>query len=95
VQDGENFSFILRVSVNEKESQDVAVIPVSKDKAGKVSIQIIGDEALYGKDYIVDPQAEAKPTVTPNPAYSGPDKVVAPAPSTTTVVKVESAPIVT
>jgi len=91
-QDGEDFTFILQDDVSEKETQDVAVILVSKDKDGKVTMQIVGDKDLYGKDYVIEPAPPA-PAVTANPAYSGPDPVAS-TPATTTVVVVESAPIV-
>jgi hypothetical protein len=93
-QDGDNFSFILRDVINDKETQDVAVILVSKDKEGKVTLQIVGDVELYGKDYIVEPAPKTKPAVTANPAYAGTEPAVESAPATTTVVVVESAPIV-
>jgi hypothetical protein len=92
-QDGTDFTFILQVDVSEKEKQDVAVILVSKDKDGKVIMQAVGDKDLYGKDYVVEPAPPA-PAVTANPAYAGPDPVTTTAPATTTVVVVESAPIV-
>jgi hypothetical protein len=94
-QDGNDFTFILQDDINEKEVQDVAVILVSKDKDGKVSLQIVGDKDLYGKDYVVEPMPAA-PVVTPNPAYTGSDPVTATpaAGTTTTVVVVESTPIV-
>lgn len=92
-QNGDDFTFILQDAVNEKETQDVAVILVSKDKNKKVTMQIVGDEALYGKGYIVEPKAAA-PSVTPNPAYAGSEPVKTAAPATTTVVVVESTPIV-
>jgi len=91
-QDGEDFTFILQDDVSEKETQDVAVVLVSKDKDGKVTMQIVGDKDLYGKDYVIEPAPPA-PAVTANPAYSGPDPVAS-TPATTTVVVVESAPIV-
>src|ERR671913_240806 len=47
-KDGDAFSFILQVDVTKKETQDVAIILVSKDKDSKVSIQAVGDEDLYG-----------------------------------------------
>jgi len=93
-QNGDDFTFILQVAVNEKETQDVAVILVSKDKNKKVTMQIVGDEALYGKGYIVEPKTATTPSVTPNPAYSGSEPVKTSAPATTTVVVVESTPIV-
>jgi hypothetical protein len=92
-QDGTDFTFILQVDVSPKEIQDVAVILVSKDKDGKVTMQIVGDKDLYGKDYVIEP-IPAAPAATPNPAYAGPDPVTAAAPASTTVVVVESTPIV-
>ena len=93
-QKDKDFTFILQVDVNDKEKQDIAVILVSKDKNDKVTLQIVGDEDLYGKNYIVEPQATTSPSVTANPAYKGDDPVVVNVPATTTVVVVESAPIV-
>ena len=89
-QKDKDFTFILQVDVTEKETQDVAVILVSKDKNDKVTMQIVGDVDLYGKDYVIEP----KPPVTPNPGYTGnqPDTVKVSSPST--VVVVESTPIV-
>jgi uncharacterized membrane protein YgcG len=92
-QDKNDFTFILQDDVSKTETQDVAVILVSKDKDGKVTMQIVGDKDLYGKDYVIEPQPPA-PAATPNPAYTGTDPVPAAAPATTTVVVVESAPIV-
>jgi hypothetical protein len=92
-QDGDNFTFVLQVDISEKEIQDVAVILVSKDKDGKVTMQIVGDKELYGKDYVIEPKP-VTPAVTANPGYTGADPVTAAAPATTTVVVVESAPIV-
>ena len=85
-----DFTFILQVDVTEKETQDVAVILVSKDKNDKVTMQIVGDVDLYGKDYVIEP----KPPVTANPGYTGNQPVTGNSTSSTTVVVVESAPIV-
>src|SRR6476620_6464675 len=41
-----SFTFVLQVDVTKTETQDVAVIYLSKEK-GKVNMQIVGDEALY------------------------------------------------
>lgn len=92
-QDGDDFLFVLQDPISEKETQDVAVISVSKDKEGKISMQIIGDKKLYGKDYIVEPKTKSSPSVTANPAYVGDDPVTENVPATQVVV-VESAPIV-
>ena len=66
-QNEDDFTFILQVDVSEKETQDVAVILVSKDKDEKVTMQIVGDKDLYGKDYIVEPKTTTTPAVTANP----------------------------
>jgi hypothetical protein len=91
-QEGTDFTFILQDDISKTEVQDIAVILVSKDKDGKVSMQIVGDKDLYGKDYVIEPKPVA-PAATPNPAYTGADPVTA-SPAESTVVVVESAPIV-
>lgn len=94
-QDKDDFTFILQIAVTKAETQDVAVIMVSKDENKKVTMQIIGNEDLYGKDYIVDMKESSKPAVTANPGYTGTDTVkVVSAPATTTVVVVEQTPVV-
>ncbi|GGZ80576.1 hypothetical protein [Algibacter mikhailovii] len=93
-QDGNNFLFILQDPINEKETQDVAVISVAKDDDGKVYLQIIGDEALYGKDYVVEPRTEPTASVTPNPAYTGKEPVTVNVEANTEVIVVEAAPVV-
>lgn len=70
---GQFHSIVLRVAVSSRENQDVAVIEVSKNNSGKVIVQVIGDEALYGKNYIVEPSYSSNET--PNPAYRG-NKIV-------------------
>jgi hypothetical protein len=60
--------------VSSTEFQDVAVIEVSKNNSGRAIVQIIGDEALYGRDYIVEPSYNR--TETPNPGYTGNKTVV-------------------
>jgi hypothetical protein len=90
-KEGDAYTFILQVDVTKTETQDVAVILVNKDKKGKVSIQMVGDEELYGKDYVIEPKGNS--SITANPGYTGPEPVTKDVPATTTVV-VESAPIV-
>jgi hypothetical protein len=63
---GSAHAIALRVDINESETQDVAVIEVERDANNQVHVQIVGDEALYGKDYIVEPNQS-----TPNPGYQG------------------------
>ena len=91
-KDDDDFAFVLQVDINKDEVQDVAVILVTKEKDGKVNIQMKGDEVLYGKDYVIEPKLETA-AVTANPAYSGSDTVVVKS-EPATVVVVESEPIV-
>ncbi|HEU4789255.1 MAG TPA: hypothetical protein VFS71_06190 [Flavobacterium sp.] len=93
-KDGDDFTFILRDPISKKETQDVAVILVSKDKNKKISLQIVGDKDLYGKDYIVEPSPKGSGGVTANPGYTGADPVTVNVPASTTTVVVEQAPIV-
>jgi hypothetical protein len=93
-KDGDNFTFVLQVDVSKTEKQDVAVILVSKDENKKVTMQIVGDVDLYGKDYIVEPKTTTTPASTPNPGYTGTNPVTVTVPASTTTVVVESAPIV-
>jgi hypothetical protein len=90
----DDFTFVLQVDVSKTEKQDVAVILVSKDKDKKITMQIVGDKDLYGKDYIVEPKTSTTPAVTANPGYTGDNPVTVSVPATTTTVVVESAPIV-
>lgn len=67
---GNSYSIVLRTAINDKENQDIAVIEVNKNKSDKTIIQIIGDEELYGKKYILEPSGN-QTSETPNPGYVG------------------------
>ena len=67
-----SFSVTLRVALSGNEYQDVAVIEGHKNPSGKVIVQIIGDEDLYGPDYIVEPAFSE----TQNPGYVGNQRVI-------------------
>lgn len=70
--DGDVHTIVLQVAINRRENQDVAVFTVQRYSDGQVRIQLIGDEALYGKDYIIEPNyADANAGQTPNPGYIG------------------------
>src|SRR6476620_5763968 len=76
-----SYTFVLQVDVTKTETQDVAVILLNKDK-GKISLQIVGDEELYGKDYVIEPKGNSP--ITANPGYTGADPVTEEVPATTT-----------
>src|SRR5688572_17271887 len=89
-QEKQDFTFILQIAVSKTETQDVAVILVSKDENKKVTMQIVGDEDLYGKNYIVELKESSTPAVTANPGYKGTDTVkIVTTPAKTTTVIVE------
>ncbi len=62
-KDGDSHALVLQIDVNDKESQDVAVIEMEKTSNNKVVIQIVGDENLYGKEMIVEPVPETQTKV--------------------------------
>jgi hypothetical protein len=70
--DGDVHTIVLQVAITRRENQDVAVFTVQRYSDGQVRIQLIGDEALYGRDYIIEPNyADANAGQTPNPGYMG------------------------
>lgn len=70
-KEGNSYSIVLQVAINDKESQDVAVIEVNKVDSKNVIIQIIGDEELYGKNFIIEPYEDDTTSGTTNPGYKG------------------------
>lgn len=52
--------FVLQVPVSEKESQDIAIIHLEKTGDTIAVIQIVGDKEVYGKEIIIEPDAEVK-----------------------------------
>src|SRR5512137_2615826 len=69
--DGSVHNIVLRVAMNRNETQDVAVFTVQKFRNGTVQIQLVGDEALYGRNYIVEPIYDNNYAGTYNPGYTG------------------------
>ncbi|MFZ6011030.1 MAG: hypothetical protein ACOYXT_11855, partial [Bacteroidota bacterium] len=53
-------SIIIQAPISKSESQDIAVIHVEKKGDNNAHLQIVGDETLYGKDYIIEPDDEGK-----------------------------------
>lgn len=49
-------SIVIQDPVSKSESQDVAVIEIVKKDDKTAHIQIVGDETLYGKNYIIEPK---------------------------------------
>lgn len=69
--DGNVHNIVLQVALNKNEKQDVAVFTVQKFANGSVQIQLVGDQALYGPNYIIEPNYADNAGETPNPGYTG------------------------
>ena len=54
--EGDVHALILRIAMSEYETQDVAVIELEKSGTNEATIQIVGDEEIYGENYIVEPK---------------------------------------
>jgi hypothetical protein len=53
--EGDTHVAILRVPLGENEYQDVASVELEKVSSEEIAVQIVGDEELYGPDYIIEP----------------------------------------
>lgn len=53
-------TLVLQVTISASETQEVAVIEAEKAGMDKMHVRIVGDEALYGKNYIIESEAEAE-----------------------------------
>jgi len=92
--EGNLHTISLKVAVSEREDQDVAAFYVEKKDDGEIWIQLVGDEDLYGKDYIIEPNSQSGTVAeTPNPGYSG-IREVQPATVQQNVVYVSSWPVI-
>ena len=69
--DGKDHTIVLSVALNRNEKQDLAAFTVQSLRNGSVQIQLIGDEALYGRNYIIEPISNDYYSETPNPGYTG------------------------
>ncbi len=88
--DGNVHNIVLQVAVSPKENQDIAVFTVQRFQNGQVQIQLTGDEELYGKNYIIEPNFdETAAGGTPNPGYTGNTRVI----NGQTVVYVRTTPL--
>lgn len=65
-------SLVLQDPITATESQDLAVIEIEQQGNGNAHIQIVGDEDLYGKNYIIEPQDEQQQPAVDNSNPSPP-----------------------
>lgn len=59
-QEKDVHAFVLQAAVSEVENQDIAVIEIEKTGDDDATLQIIGDEDIYGEQTIVEPKEEVK-----------------------------------
>lgn len=59
-QEANVHAFVLQAAVSENESQDIAVIEVEKTGNSDATLQIVGDEDIYGEQTIIEPLEEVK-----------------------------------
>ena len=78
--EGDAHAFVLQAVVSASESQDIAVIELEKDGAESASVQIVGDEDIYGEETIVEPGDDSNAGVFYNgeEMLSGPSAVETP-----------------
>jgi len=64
---GENglHSLVIQDPITGTESQDVAIIEIEQQGSNNVHVQIVGDEDLYGKNYIIEPQDQQQTQQAP------------------------------
>ena len=75
--DGTVHTIVLQVAINNRENQDVAVFTVQRFANNQVQIQLIGDETLYGKNYIIEPIFDnGIKGETLNPGYLGNSSII-------------------
>jgi hypothetical protein len=54
-KEGDLHAIVLQVPINDKESQDIAVIEIEQTDKDNAILQIVGDEDVYGEAIIVEP----------------------------------------
>lgn len=61
--EGTGHALVLQALLGPNETQDVAVIELDKKGKDSASVQVVGDEDLYGQNYIVEPVASTSAKV--------------------------------
>ena len=67
-KDGNTHYITLCDELSDNEKQDIAFIIIQRE-SDIVHIQLVGNEDLYGKDYIIEPNLVERDGETPNPGY--------------------------
>ena len=63
VGEGKKRLVVLQAILAKDIYQDVASIYIEKDEADKVTVQIVGDEYIYGTNYIIEPVYIYQPVI--------------------------------
>ena len=87
-------SLVLQDPITSTESQDLAVIEVEQQGTDNAHIQIVGDEDLYGKNYIIEPQDQQQTQQQAPPVDNGNYNQSAPPPPAPVYVNVWAWPSV-
>ena len=56
--EGNVHAIIIQAAIGEKDAHDIAVIEIEKTGEESAQLQIVGDEDIYGEDYIIEPFEE-------------------------------------
>ncbi len=74
---GDYHTIVIQDPVSASETQDVAIISIEKKGNDIAHVQIVGDESLYGKNYIIEPQLEnTTQNITPETQPASPPPTV-------------------
>ncbi len=65
--DGDAHAITIEVPVSETESQSIAVFEIEKTGDENAGLQLVGDEDMYGADYIIEPYEEEQEKSTEMP----------------------------
>lgn len=69
--DKDDHAFVLQVPVSETESQDIAVIELEKTGDASATLQIVGDEDIYGDQVIIEPDGDDDAFISSPVTYGG------------------------
>jgi hypothetical protein len=63
IAEGENRVLLIQSIIGKDQFQDVATIEIFREKQGKTRVQVVGDPAIYGRDFIIEPVFVYRPAI--------------------------------
>jgi hypothetical protein len=63
IAEQENRILLIQAIIGKDQFQDVATIEIFRDKKGKTRVQVVGDPAIYGSDFIIEPVFVYRPEI--------------------------------